>query len=108
MNFYKWLTVFGALLLVCGLLTAFISTHYTERVMSEEQRGVAVRVPDPNNPDEDKTKSFISWTDLSFYIGLVLAATGGILLAFLLPLSGRLPSKMRKVLGKSDRHKGRM
>jgi hypothetical protein len=66
MNFYEWPTVFEALLLVCGLLTAFISTHYTERVMSEEQRGVAVRVPDPNNPDEDKRKSFISWTDLKF------------------------------------------
>jgi hypothetical protein len=38
MNFSKWLTVIGALCLVCGLLTVFISTRYTDRVVSEEQR----------------------------------------------------------------------
>ena len=31
MTYYKWLTVSGGVLLVSGLLTAFISSHYTDR-----------------------------------------------------------------------------
>lgn len=68
MNFSKWLTVIGALLLVCGLVTAFISTRYTERVVSEEQRGATVRAP------ESDSASVYSWADFTFYTGLVLAA----------------------------------
>jgi hypothetical protein len=107
MNFSKWLTVIGALLLVCGLVTAFISTSYTERVVSGEQRGAAVRPPEPDSTDRDKKKSVHSWADFTFYTGLVLAATGGVLLAVFLPFSGSLPAKLREALGRIPRRKGR-
>ena len=42
MNFYKWLTIAGGVLTLVGLLTAFLSSHYTERVMGEARKGVAV------------------------------------------------------------------
>jgi hypothetical protein len=107
MNFSKWLTVIGALLLVCGLVTAFISTRYTERVVSEEQRGAAVRPPEPDSTDRDKRKSVYSWADFTFYTGLVLAATGGVLLAVFLPFSGPLPAKLREAVGRIPRRRGR-
>ena len=42
MNFYKWLTVSGGVLTLCGILTAFISSRYTESLMGEARKGVAV------------------------------------------------------------------
>ena len=107
MNLSKWLTVIGALLLVCGLVTAFISSRYTEQVVKEEQRGAAVRPPEPDSTDKDKRKSVHSWVDFTFYTGLVLAATGGVLLAVFLPFSGTLPAKLREAVGRIPRHRGR-
>jgi hypothetical protein len=100
MNFSKWLTVIGALLLVCGLVTAFISTRYTERVVSEEQRGATVRAP------ESDSASVYSWADFTFYTGLVLAAVGGDYWRFL-PFSGPLPAKLREAVGRTPRRRGR-
>jgi hypothetical protein len=106
MNLSKWLTVIGALLLVCGLVTAFISTRYTERVASEEQKGAAVRPPEPDSAERDKRKTAYSWADFTFYTGLVLAAGGGVILAVFLPFSGRLPAKLREGVGRIPRRRG--
>jgi hypothetical protein len=106
MNSSKWLTVVGALLLVCGLVTTFISTRYTERIVSEEQRGTAVRPPEPESTDRDKRKSVHSWADFTFYAGFVLAATGGVILVVFLPFSGSLPAKLREAVGRIPRRRG--
>ena len=87
MNFYKWLGVIGGVLLVCGLLMAFVSGHYTERVMSEARRGVTVSAPNPDSPDGRRRESLLWWADFWFYIGLVVTAIGGILLSRALILS---------------------
>jgi hypothetical protein len=108
MNFSKCLTVIGALFLVCGLLTAFISSRYTERVVSEEQRGAAVRPPEADSTDRDQRKSVHSWADFTFYTGLVLAVTGGVILAVFLPFLGPLPANLREAVGRRiPRRRGR-
>jgi hypothetical protein len=56
MQFYKWLPLSGECFLRLDL-TAFISSHYTERVMSEAQKGV-VTVWTPGRPTQ---AFFVGW-----------------------------------------------
>lgn len=77
---------------MCGLLTAFISSHYTDRVMGEARKGVAVLAPDTDSPEWRKKEILIWWADSWFYVGLALTAVGVILqtLGAILPIRGRL------------------
>jgi uncharacterized membrane protein len=108
MNFYKWLTVIGGVLLVSGLLTAFISSHYTERVTSEARNGgVVIRTPGANSPDWRKNESVLWWPDLWFYVGLVLTGIGGIVLGIILPLFlMKIRRRATEALRKSDKQRG--
>jgi hypothetical protein len=86
MNVYKWLIVIAGVFLVCGLSTAFISSHYTERFMSEGRKGgVVIWTPDPDSPS-GRPQSLLSLPELWFYVGLILSGIGGVLLGVVLPL----------------------
>jgi hypothetical protein len=86
MNVYKWLIVIAGVLLVCGLSTAFISSRYTERFISEGRNGgVVIWTPDPDNPS-GRPKSVLSLPELWFYVGMVLTGLGGVLFGIALPL----------------------
>jgi hypothetical protein len=88
MNFYKWLTVIGGVLLVFGVLTAFISSHFTDRVMGEARKGMAVFGAERGTPERLKKERLLWWADFWFYVGLVLTAIGVTLqtLGSILPL----------------------
>jgi hypothetical protein len=90
MNFYKWLAVIGGVLVVSGLLTAFISGHYSERVMSEARKEVPI---DADSPDGCKNETLLWWADFWFYVGLVITAIGGLLLGAVLPLASAYPDR---------------
>ena len=89
MNIYKWLIVIGGVFLVCGLLTAFLSSHYTERVMGAARKGVAVLAPDPDSQEWKEKERLLRRSDFWFYVGLILTAMGVVLqtLGSVLPLS---------------------
>lgn len=68
----KWLTLIGGMLLTIGILTAFVSSHYTERVMGEARKGVAVWAPDTDSPEWKEKERLLWWADFWFYCGSVL------------------------------------
>jgi hypothetical protein len=88
MNFYKWLTVIGGVLTLFGILTAFMSSKYTESLMGEARKGVAVWAPDSSSPEWKEKERLLWWADFWFYVGLVLTTLGVILqtLGGILPL----------------------
>jgi hypothetical protein len=79
MNFYKW-------------LTAFISSKYTESLMGEARKGVAVWAPDPNSPEWKEKERLLWWADFWFYTGLGFTIIGVTLqtLGAILPLRDRI------------------
>ena len=89
MDFYKWLIVIGAVLLVAGLATAFLSSRYTERVMGEARKGIAVLAPEPDSPALKERERLVWWSDFWLYIGLAVTVLGVFLqtLGSILPLS---------------------
>jgi hypothetical protein len=66
MNFYKWLTVVGGMVTLCGVLTAFISSRNTEQVMGEARKGVAVLAPETDSPEWQEKKNLLWWADFWF------------------------------------------
>jgi hypothetical protein len=74
MNFYKWLAVIGGVLVVSGLLTAFISGHYSERVMSEARKEVPI---DADSPDGCKNEPFFGGLTSGFTLAWLLRLSEG-------------------------------
>jgi hypothetical protein len=66
MNFYKWLTVIGGVLTLFGILTAFMSSKYTESLMGEARKGVAVWAPDSSSPEWKEKERLLWWADFWF------------------------------------------
>ncbi len=81
MTLPKWLTVIGAVFLIAGLLTAFLSSHYAAELRGERLGGIIVG-PAEGTPAWEKTESTLKWSDGSFYAGLVLTAIGIVLQAW--------------------------
>lgn len=75
----QWLTLVGGLLLLAGLVTALISTHYEARVMGKAAMGVAVLAPDKGGPEWRKKEALRSKADWWFWIGIALTAVGVVL-----------------------------
>lgn len=75
----RWFTVVGGVLLLVGLLTAFVSNHYASRVMGMANLGVAVYAPTPGSAEWQQKERLRARADGLFYVGLALTAFGVIL-----------------------------
>ncbi len=84
----KWLIAAGGLLLLLGLITALISSHYQTRVMGEAGLGVAVWAPKPESPEWKEKERLRARADCLFWIGLAATGCGIVLqtLGALIPL----------------------
>jgi len=75
----KWLVVSGGLLLLAGLLTAFISAHFSSRVMRQADLGIAVLAPEPGSSDMAEKERQRASSNRWFWLGLILTAWGVVL-----------------------------
>lgn len=71
--------IVGGILLLIGLLGAFLSEHYTAQIQGRRRMGAIVFGPTEGSPEWKKTEIVLTWADRSFYASLVLTAMGGIL-----------------------------
>ena len=88
MTLSKWLVLIGGVLLLVGLMTAFISSRYSSRVMGEARKGMAVLAPEKDSPKWKQKERLLSRADFWFWVGLWVTAIGVVLqtLGSILPL----------------------
>ncbi len=72
----KWLIAVGGLLLVLGLVTAFVSERYQNRVMGEAGLGVGMWSPEKGSPEYREKERLRARADCFFWIGLVVTGLG--------------------------------
>jgi len=94
MTLRKWLAVAGAVFLLAGLITAFVSNHYTVQIQGERRMGAIVFGPVEGTPEWQETERRLKWADRFFYVGLTLTAIGIILqtVGAILPVGSQVPS----------------
>ena len=61
-----------------GLLTAFVSNHYANRVMGDANLGVGIFAPAPESPEWRQKLELRTRADRFFYVGLALTAPGAL------------------------------
>ena len=92
MTLRKWLTVIGAVFLIVGLLSAFLSSHYAAELRGERRGGILV-APAEGTSAWKKNEILLKQSDGYFYAGLFLTALGVVLqtVAAILPLRSKSP-----------------
>lgn len=82
----KWLTLIGGFLLLVGLIAAFLSSHYADRVMGELKSGQLVFGAEPGTGEWQEKKRLRDRADRLFYasvgvtgLGVVLQTLGSLL-----------------------------
>ena len=76
MTLPKWLVLIGGVLLMIGILMAFLSSNYNSELMGEAQKGFAVFAPEPSSAEWQEKERLLWWVNFWFYFGLVLTAIG--------------------------------
>ncbi len=84
----KRLMLIGGVLLLIGLGTAFISSHYTARVMGKARLGVSPLAPEKTSPLWKEKERLLWWADVWFWVGIGVTGIGVVLqtLGSILPL----------------------
>jgi len=72
----KWFTILGAVFLLAGLATAFLSSHYSSRIQGQRRMGAIVFGPEKGSAEWTETEKLLAIADGCFYVGLVLTAIG--------------------------------
>src|SRR5207245_9045267 len=79
MTLAKWLVLAGGVLLLAGILTAFLSDRYQSRVMGKATLGVGVWAPDEGSHEWREKERLRRRAELWFYAGLATTGVGVIL-----------------------------